>query len=130
MIYIFTKNGCQGSKKALKWLQQHQLPHQHKLIKDLDLKNLIQILSLTDSGFDQILVGRSPAPSFNTKQVTMALEEASDFSEAVQIIHKNPNCFKSPIIIDEKKIQVGFHDDEIRKFLSPEFRRLERKKIG
>ena len=38
---------------------------------------------------------------------------------------KNPSVIKLPIIIDEKKIVIGFNEREIRCFLSKEYRRMQ-----
>jgi regulatory protein spx len=37
--------------------------------------------------------------------------------ELLNIIQQYPSLMRSPIIIDEKRIQVGYHEDDIRQFV-------------
>src|SRR5699024_11483170 len=34
-----------------------------------------------------------------------------------ELIQKNPGLLRRPIILDEKRLQVGYNEDEIRRFL-------------
>lgn len=43
-------------------------------------------------------------------------------TELLQFIIDNPSVLRRPIIIDNKRLQVGFNDEEIRSFLSREDR--------
>ena len=43
--------------------------------------------------------------------------------ELLRFIQDNPSILKRPIIVDDRKIQVGYNADEIRAFI-PHIRRL------
>ena len=42
-----------------------------------------------------------------------------------KLISKNPGLLRRPIIIDDKRLQVGYNEDEIRCFLPRKVRELE-----
>ena len=44
-------------------------------------------------------------------------------NDLIDFIYKNPSCLKRPIIVDDKKIQVGYNSEEIRTFI-PRARRI------
>jgi regulatory protein spx len=41
------------------------------------------------------------------------------------LITSNPRILKSPILIDEKRLQVGYKEDDIRAFLPRSVRNVE-----
>ena len=43
----------------------------------------------------------------------------------VELIEKNPSLLRRPIIMDDRRLQVGYNEDEIRRFLPRRVRRLE-----
>ena len=42
-----------------------------------------------------------------------------------KLISKNPGLLRRPIIIHDKRLQVGYNEDEIRRFLPRKVRELE-----
>ena len=45
--------------------------------------------------------------------------------DLVKLISKNQGLLRRPIIIDDKRLQVGYNEDEIRRFLPRKVRELE-----
>ena len=45
--------------------------------------------------------------------------------ELLDLVQKHPGLLRRPIIMDEKRLQVGYNEDEIRRFLPREVRALE-----
>lgn len=43
------------------------------------------------------------------------MEELS-ISDLIDLIAKNPSLLRRPIIMDKKRMQIGFNEDEIRAF--------------
>ena len=41
------------------------------------------------------------------------------------MISENPGLLRRPIIVDDKRLQVGYNEDEIRRFLPRQVRELE-----
>ncbi len=48
-------------------------------------------------------------------------------SELLRLIEQYPSLLRRPIIIDDKRMQIGFNEDEIRAFLSRSYRKQELK---
>ncbi|KGB13796.1 ArsR family transcriptional regulator, partial [Latilactobacillus sakei] len=46
-------------------------------------------------------------------------------NELLDLVQENPGLLRRPIISDEKRLQVGYNEDEIRRFLPREVRRIE-----
>ena len=45
--------------------------------------------------------------------------------ELIQLISEYPNLLRRPIIMDNKHMQIGFNEDEIRAFLPRDYRKQE-----
>ncbi len=41
------------------------------------------------------------------------------------MVEKDPSLLRRPIIMDDRRLQVGYNEDEIRRFLPRKVRRLE-----
>lgn len=46
-------------------------------------------------------------------------------SEVINLIQENPRILKSPILVDDKRLQVGYKEDDIRTFLPRSIRNVE-----
>jgi len=77
-------------------------------------------LALAENGFDDLI-------NFRTKKFqALEIDENECSTEyLIEILSKNPSMIKLPIIIDEKKIVIGFNEREIRCFLTKEYRRTQ-----
>lgn len=47
----------------------------------------------------------------------------------IDLVEKNPSLLRRPIIMDDRRLQVGYNEDEIRRFLPRKVRRLELEEI-
>src|SRR5699024_5804558 len=81
---------------------------------------LTSILQMTESGTEEIISTRSKV----FQKLNMDLEELP-LNELLNLVQKNPGLLRRPIMIDEKRLQVGFNEDEIRRFLPRDVRQLE-----
>ena len=45
--------------------------------------------------------------------------------QLLDLVEKNPSLLRRPIIMDDRRLQVGYNEDEIRRFLPRKVRRLE-----
>lgn len=71
-----------------------------------------EILRLTDNGTEEIISTRSKA----FQQLKPDLENIS-LQDLLTLIENNPGILKRPIMLDDKRLQVGYNEDEIRRFL-------------
>ena len=122
MIKIYTVSSCTSCKKAKNWLNAHQLTYnEHNLGKEAITKEeILDILMKTENGVASIVSSKNRY----AKSLDCDIEELS-VSEVIDIITANPRILKSPILIDEKRLQVGYKEDDIRAFLPRAVRNVE-----
>lgn len=122
MIKIYTVSSCTSCKKAKNWLNAHQLSYnEHNLGKEAITKEeILNILTKTENGIASIVSSKNRY----AKSLECDIEELS-VNEVIDIIKANPRILKSPILIDEKRLQVGYKEDDIRAFLPRAVRNVE-----
>lgn len=123
MIKVYTVMACSSCKKAKEWLANHRLEFEEiNLITDkIDPEDFLKIFSLTENGTEEIISTRSRA----YKRLSLDFEHLS-LHELVKIIEENRTLLRRPLILDDKRLQVGYNEDDIRKFLPRSVRRVER----
>ncbi len=83
------------------------------MIKDpLTVHELQSILRMTVEGTDEIISTRSKV----YKDLNLDIESLP-LQELLELIQKHPRLLRSPIMVDDKRLQVGYHEDDIRQFL-------------
>ncbi|MBP1970196.1 regulatory protein spx [Virgibacillus natechei] len=105
---------CSSTRKAKQWLTKHGISYveRHILKNPLTVNELHDVLRMTLDGTDEIIATRS-----NTyKDLNLDLDTLP-LQQLLQLINKHPGLLKSPIIMDEKRIQIGYHEEDIRQFL-------------
>jgi len=119
MVTIFTAPSCTSCRKAKAWLEEHNIPYKERNIFNelLTMEELKQIFRMTENGTDEIISTRSKT----YQQLNVNLETLS-LSELFKLIQENPGLLRRPIIVDEKRLQVGYNEDEIRRFLPRKIR--------
>lgn len=122
MIKIYTVSSCTSCKKAKNWLNAHQLTYnEHNLGKEsITKQEILDILTKTENGIASIVSSKNRY----AKSLECDIEELS-VNEVIDIITANPRILKSPILIDEKRLQVGYKEDDIRAFLPRAVRNVE-----
>ena len=117
MIRIYTAPSCASCRKVKAWLKEHQIPYVEKnifstLLRETELKELLE---RSENGTDDIISKRSKI----IKENKIDIDEMS-INELIHFIQKNPSILKRPIIIDERRFQVGYNAEEIRAFIPRE----------
>ena len=122
MVTLYVSPSCTSCRKARAWLQEHEIPFTERNIfsEPLTVDEIKQILQMTEDGTEEIISTRSKA----YKQLHVDLDDLP-MGELFDMIQKNPGILRRPIIMDEKRLQVGYNEDEIRRFLPREVRALE-----
>lgn len=122
MIKIYTVASCSSCKKAKEWLEKQNLAYQeiNLVTSRIGKEDILEILSLTEEGTGDIFSKRSQAyQRLNIDFETIKL------NDLIQIIEENPTLLRRPLIVDHKRLQVGYNDDEIRKFLPRKKREIQ-----
>ena len=122
MVTLYTSPSCTSCRKAKAWLQENGIPFKERNIfsEPLNIDEIKNILRMTEDGTEDIISKRSKAYSkLNVDLVELPMKQL------YKLISKNPGLLRRPIIVDEKRLQVGYNEDEIRRFLPRQVRELE-----
>ena len=119
MITIYTKPSCSSCRKAKAWFNEWEIPFvEHDITKTpLEKEVLLDILYKAENGAEDIISTRSKL--FKEKKVDF---KTMTLTELVVFIQENPTVLKRPIIVDKRKIQVGYNAEEITVFIPREKR--------
>ncbi|HFQ3894818.1 TPA: transcriptional regulator SpxA [Enterococcus faecium] len=122
MLTLYTSPSCTSCRKARAWLQEHQIPFVERNIfsEPLNSSELKAILQMTEDGTEEIISTRSKV----FQKLNMDLDDLP-LQELLELVQNNPGLLHRPIMIDDKRLQVGFNEDEIRRFLPRDVRQLE-----
>ncbi|NBL75610.1 Spx/MgsR family RNA polymerase-binding regulatory protein [Streptococcus equi] len=122
MITLFPSPSCTSCRKARAWLTKHDVDFQeHNIITSpLSREELLAILSFTENGTEDIISTRSKV----FQKLDIDIDELS-IMDLIDLIAKNPSLLRRPIIMDSKRMQIGFNEDEIRAFLPRDYRKQE-----
>jgi len=114
MITLYTSSSCSSCRKAKRWLEENQIPYKEKSIVGIRLTrdDIIKMLKYSENGFEDIISTRSKV----FKEQNLDTEEMR-FGELADFIIDNPTILKRPIIINDKIMQTGYNEDEIRAFI-------------
>ncbi|MBR1581451.1 MAG: transcriptional regulator Spx [Bacilli bacterium] len=120
MIKIYTSSSCSSCRKVKKWFDEQKIPYVERNIFAgvLNPQELKDILSKTENGTDDIISKRSNVIKNGNVDI-----DSMTTNEFIEFVRQNPSCLKRPIIIDDRKIQVGYNSEEIRSFI-PRARRI------
>ncbi|NHI67601.1 ArsC/Spx/MgsR family protein [Lactococcus formosensis] len=110
---------------VIDWLESHHIPYKIISSSDLSMQNIKQMLSLSENGFDDILVSRLGISS-QKQQLNCSKFEEVPMQSFIQQILQSPGSIKEPILFDETKIMIGYNSNEIRKFIPKSHRRVDR----
>lgn len=114
MITLYTSSSCSSCRKAKKWLEENKIPYKEKNIIGIKLNrdDIVNMLKFSENGFEDIISTRSKIFKDNNLDT-----EEMHFGELADFIIDNPTILKRPIIINEKIMQTGYNEDEIRAFI-------------
>ncbi|WP_106497979.1 transcriptional regulator SpxA [Lentibacillus sp. Marseille-P4043] len=122
MVTLYTSPSCTSCRKAKAWLEKQEIPFTERNIfsEPLSLDEIKEILRMTEDGTDEIISTRSKV--FQKLDVNIDQLPMKDLFKLIQL---NPGLLRRPIILDEKRLQVGYNEDEIRRFLPRTVRTLQ-----
>lgn len=122
LLTLYTSPSCTSCRKVRAWLQEHQIPFVERNIfsEPLNSSELKAILQMTEDGTEEIISTRSKV----FQKLNMDLDDLP-LQELLELVQNNPGLLRRPIMIDDKRLQVGFNEDEIRRFLPRDVRQLE-----
>ncbi|GGI18015.1 transcriptional regulator Spx [Gottfriedia solisilvae] len=121
MIILYHTN-TRSCKKAKKWLEMHNISYVDRNIhvKHLSVEEIISILRTNDTGTEGLISTRSAV--FQKLKIDL---NTIPLKELIGLIHEHSDLIRTPIILDHKRINVGFKEDDIRCFLPRNLRMIE-----
>ncbi|GEK06278.1 Spx/MgsR family RNA polymerase-binding regulatory protein [Schleiferilactobacillus harbinensis] len=122
MVTLFISPSCTSCRKARAWLQQHNIPFVERNIftDPLNKAEIMNILRMTEDGTEEIISTRSKV----FQELGINLDDLT-IDALLDLVQQHPGLLRRPIILDDKRLQVGYNEDEIRRFLPREVRALE-----
>ncbi len=119
LVTLYLTSSCASCRKAKAWLQEHQIDFIERNIvsQPLTVDEIKSILRLTEDGTEDII-------SMNSKtyqQLDVDIDSLP-LNQLYDLIIKNPQMLRRPIIQDHKRLQVGYNEEEIRSFLPRKLR--------
>lgn len=120
MIRIYISPSCSSCRKVIKWFEDEKIPFVQINIfaRPLTEDELKDMLMKSENGTEDIISTRSKIVKESGVDI-----DSMTVKELLKFIQDNPSVLKRPIIVDDRKIQVGYNSDEIRVFI-PHARRL------
>ena len=120
MIKIYTSPSCSSCRKVKKWFNEQNIPYVEKNIfsATLNENELKEILIKSENGTEDIISTKSKI----VKETGIDINGMT-IKELISFIRENPSILKRPIMVDDRKIQVGYNPEDIRVFI-PRARRL------
>lgn len=125
MVTLYTSPSCTSCRKARAWLEENNIPYTERNIfsEPLSRIEIKEILKMTEEGTEEIISTRSKA----FQEMNVDLDDLP-LNNLFTLIQENPGLLRRPIILDDKRLQVGYNEDEIRRFLPREVRAIELRK--
>ncbi|MBS8263801.1 transcriptional regulator Spx [Mesobacillus boroniphilus] len=119
MVTLYITSSCASCRKAKAWLQEHQIDFIERNIvsEPLTVDEIKSILRLTEDGTEDIISTNSKT----YKQLDVDIDSLP-LNQLYDLIIKNPQILRRPIIQDHKRLQVGYNEEEIRSFLPRKLR--------
>lgn len=123
MVNLYTTPSCTSCRKAKAWLEEHGIDYIERNIitEPLTLEEIKFILRMTENGTTDILSPNSK--SFQELDVDV---DSLPLNELYNVILENPKILRRPILLDEKRLQVGYNEEEIRSFIPRKLRTFSR----
>ncbi|MBK0009627.1 MULTISPECIES: transcriptional regulator SpxA [Priestia] len=124
MINLYMTTSCTSCRKAKSWFEKNGIDYiERNISKDpLTVDEIKSILRMTE-GTDEIISARSKI----FKELNIDLD-ALPLQELYKLLRNHPTMIKRPIIQDEKKLQVGYQEEEIRAFIPRRLRAFTSRK--
>lgn len=116
---VFTTTSNTSCRKAIDWLDEYEIPYEEKNLSKtpITVEEIQEILSLTNEGTEEIISKKTRV----IKKLKVDIDTLS-LPQLYEVIMNNPGMLHLPIIHDGRKLQVGYNDEEIRRFLPRWFR--------
>ncbi|WP_270252973.1 ArsC/Spx/MgsR family protein [Lactococcus garvieae] len=120
MITIYYRKTCTSSRRAIQWLNDHNIEYQLNRVEKIRKEDILLSLSMSENGIDDIVKLQGNAI---TQKKVVAIYGMS-LSAAIDYLKRHTEVLRTPIILSKNKLLIGFHETEIRQFISRDYRQV------
>lgn len=122
MVILYTSPSCTSCRKARAWLKENKIPFEERNIfsDPLNVDEIKRLLRMTEDGTEEIISTRSKI----FQELGINIDDLST-GTLIKLVAKYPSLLRRPIMMDDKRLQVGYNEDEIRRFLPRSVRTME-----
>ncbi|QQK78648.1 transcriptional regulator Spx [Salicibibacter cibi] len=119
MVILLTSTGSTSCRLARRWLEEHHIPFTERDIfaEPLSVEEVKAIMCMTENGTDELISKRSKA----FQKLNVDVDELS-LQHLFKLVSQHPGLLRKPIIFDHKRLQVGYQEEDMRRFLSRQIR--------
>lgn len=110
MIKIYGIPNCDSMKKARKWLAEHNIAYEFHDYKKLGADEALLRHWIKQLGWEVLLNRRG----MMWRKLTQKQRDNIDEASAVKLMLETPSIIKRPVLIDGKRILVGFKKEEYK----------------
>lgn len=113
MIKIYQKSSSnQSAERVTSWFKKRNIPYVVISKTSLCKEDIVRVLELSNKGFEEIIVSESKAPKLYSE-----LRSSCDMDQMIQFILKNQQLLRSPITFDDRRLLIGYNNEDIRTFI-------------
>lgn len=120
LYYDLSSNSC---KQALTRLKNHGIEYEMKRISKISEIDLMNVLALTENGFSDIL--KCPSRVNSQSREELSKIEMMNFIDGINFISNHTQLLRTPIIFENNKLTIGYNAENMRIFLSRDYRNIE-----
>ncbi|WP_018921499.1 transcriptional regulator SpxA [Salsuginibacillus kocurii] len=119
MVTLLTSPSCTSCRKAKSWLEEYEIEFNERNVfaEPLTVEEVKQVIRMTEDGTDEIISKRSKVYQDLDQDL-----DAMPLQDLFNLISEHPGLLRRPIIFDDKRLQVGYNEAEIRRFLPRQVR--------
>lgn len=124
MLVVYTKGSCLSSRNVRKWLDNHHISFREVNLttQSISKEEFVELLRFTQFGTQELLSRRSSIYRKLSKRYSF---QELTLSELITVVQAYPSLLRKPIVFDGKRLQVGYNEDEMRKFIPRIYRKIK-----
>lgn len=121
-LYFYKKSDL-ATKKIVAWLTENKIEFiEQDVVKvPLSSRDIIHMLSLVEGNVNEVLCIRGKEYQKLNENIC-----SIKMNHLINLLEENQKLLRFPVLLDEKRMQIGFNTEELRKFIPREKRRVQR----
>lgn len=118
MIKIYQKSSSnQSAERVTSWFKKRNIPYVVISKTSLCKEDIVRVLELSNKGFEEIIVSESKAPKLYSELRSSCGMDQISTEQMIQFILKNQQLLRSPITFDDRRLLIGYNNEDIRTFI-------------